>query len=189
MTNQHFTIVALTLFTLGFAASAQFTTAYAEDKRGVVPKEAPKAAQATQTTLQHTLEDRVVAAVIIGEAGGESVEGRRAVMHTINNRAKQRGQTHYQVVTAKWQFSCLNGIDPQAYVALKMTHSKFQEALALATDFRLGNVGTDPTHGASHYHTPAVHPYWTAKSLGGKNSKARITLKLGGHVFLAGVDD
>jgi spore germination cell wall hydrolase CwlJ-like protein len=147
---------------------------------------------ATTEEPEFTFEDAVVAAVIIGEATSEGTVGMTAVMHTIHNRSKERRQSYYEVVTAKSQYSCINGQDPKRYAQKKMYDINYAEALQLAYDFRNGKIGPDPTMGAQHYHVykgpTKVSPYWTAIELGGDNEKAWVSIKHGLHAFVVDVD-
>jgi len=92
-----------------------------------------------------------VAAVLIAEAGGEGVKGMEAVREVIATRAKERRQTELQVVTARLQFSCLNGTTPAKLVERAKQHKRWADALTLASK----PSATRHTKGANHYLAPA----------------------------------
>lgn len=138
----------------------------------------------------------VVAAVVIMESGGEGIVGMHAVVNVIQNRPGDM----YSVVTKSaivkpksgksyrvWQFSCMVGKTEDQIVEEAKKHPRFSDAKVLVELAFVGGL-KDITNGATHYHTPQVKPYWTAISVGGKNKKAEITLKLGNHIFLKNVD-
>lgn len=114
-----------------------------------------------------------VAAVIIGEAGGEGIAGMQAVASVIQNRAI-RGRTPYSVVTRPWQFSCLNGVNHDKFVANAKRHPRWGAALILAEEIENRKV-IDATGGATHYHAKRILPYWAA-------SLTR-TKEIGNHIF------
>lgn len=105
-----------------------------------------------------TAEQRLVAAVLVAEAGGEKdPRAMAAVLEVIRNRAKRNDQRIGVVVTSHLQFSCLNGVaDLDAFVAEKAGHPKFAEALRLVCSRKR----TDYTHGARFYHRDNILPEW-----------------------------
>lgn len=141
-----------------------------------IPQPAPPPAWARLTP-----QDRdAVIRTLYGEARGEPVEGQIAVVHVIRNRAARRRTNAY--VECHWpaQFTCW---DDQ--LAKLMSLSPGDLAY-----LRLGEVvdrawmAPDVTGGALHYFAPAgmpggQPPRWAAQG--------RETLRVGGHVFLAGV--
>lgn len=131
---------------------------------------------------------------LLGEAGGEPIEGQVAVACVIRNRVRHPrwwGKDWYSVCLAKAQFSCWweSGANSDRVYALA-------EALALGQAATGGQslVGQlhwiaagvmddmvmDPTRGADHYLTAALYrsaacPSWAK----GKP----VTAAIGGHVF------
>lgn len=116
----------------------------------------------------------VIASVIVLEAGGEGREGMKAVACVIQNRARARSKSPYQIVTEPKQFSCLNGKTPSQVVCLAQCSPSWPYALRLAAIVLYGEID-DITHGADHYHAKSMRPYW-AKSMG-------RTVVIGNHVF------
>lgn len=96
---------------------------------------------------------RLVAAVIILEAGGEGNCGMHSVANVIYNRANMDGKTAYNIVKAPKQFSCLNGMpfDEQAIAKAKDGWPKqWQYALNLVKWGERGDL-PDVTCGAYFY--------------------------------------
>ena len=113
----------------------------------------------------------VVAAVLIAEAGGEGVAAMQAVREVIQMRAFEKRTAELKVVTAKWQFSCLNKTTPEKLVARASLHPRWPDALALASRY----VDKATVRQANHYHHKSVAPYW---------AKDRKPLAfIGGHYF------
>jgi len=102
----------------------------------------------------------VVAAVLIGEAGGEGSKGLEAVLEVIHERAKASHTSTYRVVTKRFQFSCLNRISPKRLVQIARRHHRWSEAMNLAG---LVKVQTNWTRGANHYHAITINPGWPNK--------------------------
>ena len=126
-----------------------------------------------------TLDDLTIAArTVYGEARGESYESKKAVAHVILNRVRLRRAGPDHTVAAAClrakQFSCWNRDDPNREVLLKagLDEAMFRSSLRAVLD---AHDEPDPTHGATHYHTRAVAPFWAA----GKTPCAAI----GAHVF------
>lgn len=124
------------------------------------------------------------ARTVWGEARGEGFEGMRAVAHVIKNRARRGGwwgATPAAVCRKPWQFSCWNTNDPNAAKLPQLTarDHMFPEAVE-AAELVLMTDDPDPTEGATHYHTAAVRPPWSA----GKTPCAVI----GGHRFFKGIE-
>lgn len=122
-------------------------------------------------------ERELIASILVLECGGEYVDrdgldGLRAVREVIATRAKERRQTETEVVTARWQFSCLNGFTPEAAVARAKAHKRYGDALTIA-----GGVTWQPVAGgANHYHAVTIpRPYWAK----GRTPCAAI----GNHIF------
>lgn len=99
----------------------------------------------------------IVAAVLIGEAGGEGARGMEAVHEVVENRAALHHLTEVSVVTKSEQFSCLNGTSVRSLVAKAKRHPRWKLALEIA-------AGKHPTHlanGATHYDVKTRRPSWS----------------------------
>jgi len=101
----------------------------------------------------------LMAKTIVGEARGESWEGKLAVAHVIMNRLKAGGwygSTIPQVINKPYQFSCWNKKDINRAIASKPEkhpdESAWQECQAAAKLVYEGKV-KDNTRGATHYLT------------------------------------
>lgn len=120
----------------------------------------------------HADETELVAAVLIGEAGGEpnpwlSME---AVMEVIQNRAKGSGLSFGQVVRDKGQFSCLNRVAPAKLVKKAKVHTYWNIALDIAH-----GVKTNHTRRADHFCERGAYPKWA--------SLWKLTVIIGNHKF------
>ena len=117
----------------------------------------------------------VVAAVIVAEAGGESLDAMRGVAAVIQNRAESRHEPKVKIVTQRKWFSCLNYRTPDALVELELSHARYVAALTMA-DGVTDNVG-----GATNFYAPkgmkgGKPPYWA--------STMTVTARIGGLIFL-----
>lgn len=123
----------------------------------------------------------ILARTIYGEARGEDWEGKIAVGHVVLNRAIRRDTSAAHEAQRPWQFSCWNHNDPNRAKLLAVTEADaaFRECLR-AAEAVLTGAEPDPTEGATHYHTPAVSPFWSR----GKEPCAVI----GGHLFFNDID-
>lgn len=137
-----------------------------------------------------TEKDRdILAHTLWGEARGESLAGQIAVAWTIRNRVndgqtKSRWSEGYAGVCLKpWQFSCWNKNDPNyAYLSgAKAIPFRELAQARIAADQVIDGKVPDPTDGATHYYALAM------KKASGWASKAKETLRLGGHVFFKDV--
>lgn len=139
----------------------------------------------------------IVAAALIGEAGGEGYKGMQAVMNVIMNRVKGgdpfRGAVN--VVLQPKQFSFFNKynegtVKMQDIVSKAMQHPKWAEAKELALVGMKRNL-QDITDGATHYHVTKgkskVTPKWSNPQFGGKNPEALATNTIGSHTFFKNV--
>lgn len=79
-----------------------------------------------------TYEERVVAAVLMGEAWNQGAHGMTAVGEVISQRVKQLGKTPAQVVMARKQFSCLDDSTPAKLVVKFAREPDFKVALRIA---------------------------------------------------------
>jgi hypothetical protein len=107
----------------------------------------------------------VVAATLIGEAGGEPnpIKSMKAVLSVLLNRSKIKGTKMAVQALAPLQFSMWNGInnDPKkisAKIEELKEHSQWNNAMNLVKS------PVDITHGATHYYVfkgpSAVNPDW-----------------------------
>lgn len=106
--------------------------------------------------------------VLWGEARGEPVLGKLAILWVIKNRAIRHGTTMKDQILRPKQFSSFNHDDPNRAKLLDapaLDHPSWVICEAVATLFPATN---DPTIGATHYYAPAVvsppwgrgHPAW-----------------------------
>lgn len=118
-----------------------------------------------QTAPAQTQQEKVVAAVLMGEARGEGEQGMLAVAEVISQRSKEKRQTPLQVVTHKVKsvhaFSCLNNTTPDALVA------KFQKESLYATAVRVAQTACQTpdrlpgiTKQATHFSVTGKTPWW-----------------------------
>ena len=118
------------------------------------------------------MEIDVLARTLYGEARGETRQGMEAVAHVILNRVAQAkkssgdywwGNNIVSVCQTPYQFSCWNPGDPnrQKLMAVTADNKKFATCLRIARRAVYGQLGTDITNGANHYHTTAVSPKWS----------------------------
>jgi len=109
-------------------------------------------------TLGSVNSNKLVAAVLIAEAGGEGKVGINAVFEVIETRGKIRKKPLSEIVTEKFQFSCLNKYrnDHQTFINRNKKHPMFNYALWVVNNYK-GNI----TKGANFYHTKTVSPSWS----------------------------
>lgn len=118
--------------------------------------------------------NEAVAAVIIGEAGGEGYVGMQAVANVIANR---KG-TPFEVISKRYQFCAARSvvIDKtetwEQLIERRKRHARWGVALEMAEKI---HELEDITAGSTHFHTPAVKPKW-AKVLAFKK-------RIGNHLF------
>lgn len=124
-----------------------------------------------------------LAATVLGEAEGESYEGKVAVAHVVMNRARDPRwpDTPGAVCLQALQFSCWNlgrqrypvMLAPKKRVGADTWADCMRAAFAAMAGFE-----PDPTHGANHYLAPdslARLPSWA--------DPARKVATIGGHDF------
>lgn len=113
----------------------------------------------------------VMARTLWGEARSEGVKGIEAVAHVILNRvaiADRNGGRYWwghdvtTVCQRPYQFSCWNHDDPNRARIIKLDISDihFATAMRIARRAVYGQLGKDPTGGATHYHTLDIMPAW-----------------------------
>lgn len=151
------------------------TAAPAESARATPTRDTTPAASALALR-----EREVVAATLWGEARNQGREGLRAVACVIANRARTRYRRCADaraVCLDRWQFSCWNEGDPnraRMLAVVRRPDVEFGVALELADELLAGRL-EDITHGARHYHTSRIKPFWAR----GKMPCAA----LGNHLF------
>ncbi len=116
-------------------------------------------------------DDEVVAATIIGEAGGEKYSGMVAVKNVLDNRAKKKNTSAAGEALRPKQFSMWNSATKSVkvrtdYDSSKVKsiidtykdHDKWKDAMSLAS-----KQVKDTTKGANMYyaHNKIKPPYWT----------------------------
>lgn len=125
-----------------------------------------------------------LARTVYGEARGETFEGKVAVAHVILTRFRSgkwfAGDTIAATCLKPHQFACWNSGDANRSQLMDatLTDKAFAECLYAALGALLGRI-PDPTGGATHYHTSAVHPDWAK----GHTSVATI----GRHLYYRGI--
>lgn len=117
----------------------------------------------------------IIAATLVGEAGGEGREGMQAVMNVIMNRAKGDITKAPKVCLKHKQFSMWNGKQVNDIVPSAKKHKKWNEAVELVNMAKAGKLN-DITGGADFYYNPKLaKPDW-----------AKIftkTTTIGNHIF------
>jgi len=123
-------------------------------------------------------------------------DGMAAIMCVINNRSNGDPKKFKDAVLKKWQFSCMNphtvkGKSLASIVKRAKSRANWKAAKNIVGSATLGLL-KDTSDGATHYHVfigrSKCTPFWTHPSLGGKNTKCKITKRIGTHVFLKDVD-
>jgi len=161
-----------------------------------VPPPPPAIIQKAEAPIRNV---DIIAAALIGEAGGEGEKGMHAVMNVIVNRSRNNSdfvKAAVQTVLKPKQFSFFNKYnlgreDMKHIVNRAKQHANWNIAEKIALE-GLSKRLPDLTDGATHYHVSSgkskVTPKWTTKELGGKSSSAVITNTIGRHSFLKNVD-
>ena len=123
-----------------------------------------------------TYGQRVVAAVLMGEAEGEGEAGMVAVAGVIRNRAVEHGRSPLQAVCRKRAFSCLNGKTPEQLYQEHCRSPLFKEALRIAKTI-YNSPGDLPgtTQGATFYDRTGATSPWL--------SEVRQVAIIGQHAF------
>ena len=114
------------------------------------------------SVVGQTYEQRVMAAVLMGEAWSQGTRGMTAVAEVVHQRSVDTHQTPLQVVLRPAAFSCLNGTTPAQLLNRYESNPDFPKALRIARvaclcPKRLPGI----TRHANHYVTKNLHPYWT----------------------------
>jgi len=112
-------------------------------------------------------EQKVVAAVILGEAGNQGRVGMAAVAEVIHERSVQTGTTPFQVVTKGTRrhraFSCMTGHTPLGLVKKYGGDSGYKDiALGLAAQVSKWPTNwVSQTHSATFFTRKEERPYWS----------------------------
>lgn len=140
----------------------------------------------------------IVAAALIGEAGGEGKTGMQAVMNVIMNRSARSSDFVRGIISTilkPKQFSFFNNYTSgkesmENIVARARMHPRWNEAMEVALA-GLSKKLPDITQGATHYHVTSgpgkVAPSWSSPTVGGKNTSAIVTNTIGRHTFLKNI--
>ena len=137
-------------------------------------------------------ERELVAAVIIGETGGNGRKGMEAVYEVIHARASRRGTTCAEEVLRRRQFAVLKGSGSAGERATALwwkhrnhPHYRWVHDELLRWIPTTSHTGTNPFNRCSHYHATSVTPYWAFKKakVDGVYVKVRIkpAFTFGGH--------
>jgi cell wall hydrolase len=111
--------------------------------------------------MKSTYGQRVVAAVLMGEARGEGETGMRAVAEVIRNRANAASKSPLEVVLKKGQFSCLKNTTPEALHAKFHRMDTYPMALQIAkTCYNTPEQLPNATKGATFFHHKQNGPPW-----------------------------
>lgn len=119
----------------------------------------------------------IVAATLVGEAGGENEEGMHAVLNVIMNRANGQIEDAPKVCLKQSQFSMWNGKhhDIESVVNVAKQHKNWKVAMELINKANNGTL-TDITGGADFYFNPKkAMPDWAKKF-----EKTKV---IGNHTF------
>jgi len=113
--------------------------------------------------LSTQYEKRLVAAVIVAEAGGEGYKGMQAVAEVISQRSIEDHFTFAQVVLDKRQFSCLNNVHHSDLVRRMSQRETFQTALRIVGQMELKRL-PGMTNKANHFTRSSEKPSWAKKT-------------------------
>ena len=145
-----------------------------------------------ESYISGILDTDIVAATIIGEAGGESYEGMQAIKNVLQNRATNKGTTLAGEALRPKQFSMWNkataGVNVaddfnkqgrpkkiQAIINMYKKHSKWSTAVALSKKKIKDITGGATMYYASGGSQKISPPYWA------KNWKDSVII--GNHTF------
>lgn len=122
----------------------------------------------------------LLACFVWGEARGEKVEGKLAIVHVVLNRVKARpyyGGTIRDVLFKPEHFTCFEENGPNLAQILRLSSGDREFALckAIAELATRGHLKNDPTGGATHFHRLDAKPPWA--------TKLTYLRRIGNHVF------
>lgn len=113
-----------------------------------------------ESYLKGVNDSEIVAATIIGEAGGEDENGMKAILNVLSNRSKKKGTSMAGEALRPRQFSMWDSVTTNVstkndfnakkilnLIKEKKTHPKWDEALSIAK-----TSTKDLTKGATHYY-------------------------------------
>jgi spore germination cell wall hydrolase CwlJ-like protein len=129
----------------------------------------------------------VLVRTMLGEAGGEGLEGMAAVAHVIVNRTRdgRYASSVKDVATQPKQFSTWNSTENGGNNPLRFSQNSvaYQRARVVA-EAVLNGRHVDPTGGATHFYAPkgmknGEAPYWWNQEV----ARSGGAVKLGGHIF------
>jgi hypothetical protein len=133
-------------------------------------------------------DDEIVAATIIGEAGGEDEEGMKAVYHVLNNRSNKKGTSLAGEALRPKQFSmwdsATSGVSSRKdfnvnkiskIIKEKKSHPNWNTAMDVVK-----NPGKDVTKGATHYYAHSGPNKISPPSFA---SNWKETTEIGNHKF------
>ena len=133
----------------------------------------PLAAKTAETS---TYGQRVVAAVLMGEARGEGEVGMTAVAEVIRNRAREAGKSPLEIVSKRGEFSCLNGKSPEQLYRKFFRMKTYETALRIArTCYNAPDELPNMTKGATYYDQRRNRPPWIGD--------VRWVASIGNHEF------
>ena len=123
-----------------------------------------------------------LALTIYHEARNQNVTGQFAVAMVVRNRSlKEKDNNICHAAFASKQFSWANKvtrINKYGYIVIDRNYmpERTDHAWQLAKKVAmLSSKVKDFTHGSTHYHTKAIHPYW--------EKSYHQTMVLGNHIF------
>jgi hypothetical protein len=121
-----------------------------------------------------TYDDRVIAAVIVAEAAGESKVGMICVAEVIRQRAIEYGIRPVQAVLKRHHFSSLNRTTPDRLIHKHERTPEFQYALCVV-GWLNSNRLPGYTKMANHFTRKTERPYWARHK--------RPVAVIGNHAF------
>ena len=131
-----------------------------------------------RVAAKNTREQNCLAQAIYYEARGESRQGQMAVAEVVSNRTRSGDypstvcgvvyQGSERVTGCQFSFTCDGSLKARPRGAA------WREANAISAQVLMGMV-RPVTHRATHYHTVAIDPYWSASLV--------ETARIGAHVF------
>jgi spore germination cell wall hydrolase CwlJ-like protein len=126
--------------------------------------------------MESTYGQRIVAAVLLGEARGEGEIGMTAVAEVICNRAKEASKSPLEIVLREAQFSCLNRTTPEALHRAFHRTKMFPTALRIAkTCYHAPEQLPNLTKGATFFDHRRHRPHWLRD--------VRYATTIGNHKF------
>ena len=151
-----------------------------EAAHAAVPAHPPALVRQAEKGVDRSSQD-IVAACLVGEAGGEGAQGMQAVMNVIYNRAGGHASKFAKVALKPRQFSMFNrtqGKHPARSVAQVVAAAKkhpcWEQARVMVQQAASGRLA-DITRGANHYHEKSISPEWADPKC--------MTVQIGRHVF------